>query len=671
MESLSSRSLRLAAIAMLALAATASGQPGPPSIVSITPNAAEPGTTGLVVQIELVNTTPPSPPANVLPLAVRIGTIEGSSITRSEFTVGATFSIPATEAIGPRDVIVVFPAPPGQPGTVTLQARNGFAIGTILAPGGLQPPPAPPGNPVTPEKALLGKALFWDEQLSSTRTVACGTCHDFGNGGADGRSRFTNPAAIHPGPDGEFGSDDDIVGSPGVPVNDADGAYSLAEFFGLKEQVTERRSMPVPNAAFFRELFWDGRASEQFRDPVTGAEVLPAGAGLESQVLGPPVSTVEMAHSGRDWTAVAARVSASAPLALSPEVPGTLRDWIGARSYSDLFAEVFGTPEITPSRIAMAIATYERTLVTDQTPFDIAQSGGAPLTVQEARGRGVYNAGRCNVCHGGILLSDDRFHYTGVRPVTEDLGRFNVTGANRDRGAFRSPSLRNIALRAPYMHNGRFATLEEVVDFYDRGGDFTAPNKDPNVRPLGLTSQQKADLLAFLRRPLTDPRLVNGEPPFDAPLLYSRSNLVPRITGTGIAGTGGRVPVVIAIEPPLLGNPSFTVAVGNALGGATAFFILDAEDPGADASLPASPFFQSAGIVLAGDGPGGGYASAIVAIPASDQCLGKTFVGRWYVTDPAAANGLAISPAVEFTIFGPNGNMSSGTEGEGEGEGEG
>ncbi|MEO7660579.1 MAG: hypothetical protein ABIV48_13270, partial [Pyrinomonadaceae bacterium] len=128
------------------------------------------------------------------------------------------------------------------------------------------------------------------------------------------------------------------------------------------------------------------------------------------------------------------------------------------------------------------------------------------------------------------------FINTGVRPVTEDLGRFAETGFNGDRGSFKVPGLRNIEHRAPYMHNGRFATLEEVVAFYNRGGDFNAPNKAPAMQPLGLSANQMADLVTFLRRPLTDPRVTNQTGPFDQPTLYTETNRVPLISGTGRAG---------------------------------------------------------------------------------------------------------------------------------------
>src|SRR5262245_20576950 len=127
------------------------------------------------------------------------------------------------------------------------------------------PPTDPVGNPTTPQKALLGKALFWDEQLSSSRTVACGTCHVFGHGGTDPRSA----QATHPGPDGLLGNADDIHGSFGVVRQDAAGHYVGAPFFGVQPQSTNRRSPSVINAAYENLLFWDGRAGGEFRDPVT------------------------------------------------------------------------------------------------------------------------------------------------------------------------------------------------------------------------------------------------------------------------------------------------------------------------------------------------------------------------------------------------------------------
>jgi cytochrome c peroxidase len=536
------------------------------------------------------------------------------------------------------------------------------AIGTITGPvPPLNPPVAPDGNAVTAAKAYLGKTLFWDEQLSSTRTVACGTCHFASSGGSDARALVNNLRATNPGADGVYATADDVYASPGVISNNSDGTYNWLSLYGLREQVTGRKSRSYIDAAYSNSLFWDGRATQVFTDPISGAVVLPGGAALESQALGPPVSSAEMAHGGRDWNSVATRVAVSTPLGLSPSIPPAFKEWIGERSYAELFTDAFGTPEITPARIAMAIATFERTLYSDRTPFDASVAQIAPLTAAEVRGQGVFNQSRCNVCHAGPLFSDNQFHNIGVRPQTEDTGRFQVTGNGNNLGEFRTPSLRNVAQRAPYMHNGHFAALADVVEFYNRGGDFDAPNIDHNlIRPLNLTAPQKADLIAFLSRPLTDPRVAMATTPFDRPVLYTESNRVPTINGSGVAGSGGNVPQAIAIEPPVLGNPSFTVAVVNGLGGASAVLAIDSNDPGAGPTVPPVASLARKSVQLSGSGSGNGYASVSLAIPNNSSLIGSTFYGRWFVSDPTAAGGVAVSQAFKFTIFGA-GNATPAT----------
>jgi cytochrome c peroxidase len=519
----------------------------------------------------------------------------------------------------------------------------------------LGPPPQPAGNLVTVAKANLGKALFWDEQLSSTRTVACGTCHRAATGGSDPRSIEGMTRALHPGRDQQFGTPDDVVGSPGVPLNQAAGDYEWAPSFGLAEQVTGRRAPSHIDAGYSPELFWDGRAGRAFTDPVSGDTLLPVLGALEAQAAGPPVSSAEMGHLGRDWNDVAARVQTSTPLALSTVIPADLAAWIAGRSYPQLFQEAFGSPQVTPARIAMAIASYERTLFSSQTPFDSANAGQAVLTPQENAGRQLFATLPCARCHAGALTSDNLYHYIGVRPAAEDSGRFVVSRQPIDLGAFRTPSLRNVALRPSFMHDGRFATLEEVVDFYDRGGDFNAPNKSPLITPLNLTPLQKAQLVAFLRRPLTDPRVASGAPPFDQPSLFSESSQVPRLLGGGTAGAGGRVPRPVAIEPPLAGNPRFTVAVENALAGAPATLVIDEVEPPASGGVPAGASFARLATTLRDNGAGGGYGSVTLAIPDDPALLGRELFGRWYVADAAAPGGVASSASFRMTIFGPHG----------------
>ncbi len=529
-----------------------------------------------------------------------------------------------------------------------LAAMPGFAQGP---PPPLGNPPIPPANPQTAAKINLGKLLFWEEQLSLTGTVACGTCHAPNAAGTDLRTRGALPGTINPGSDGSFGTADDVHGSAGVPAHTADGRYQPSLRFGYSPQVGGRKSPSALNAGYSPTLFWDGRAGGNFRDPLTGQVLIPGGGALENQALGPLIDTSEMAPDGAQVSGLAARIENARPLALAENLPLDLGAFVARRSYPALFAEVFGTPEITPARIALAIASYERTLNANQTPFD-AENGGTPsLTAQELQGRQVFNANECVGCHAGALLSNNQFFYIGVRPTSEDPGRFAETGNEQDRGAMRTPSLRNVAERAPYMHNGRFSTLEEVVDFYLRGGDFTAPNKDPRVRVRNITPQQRAALLAFLRRPLSDPRVPAELPPFDRPRLFVESTRVPVISGTGRAGSGAVQPRISALEPPLLGTTNFTVALTRGLGGALATLVVSSSDPGVQDSIPAADFAELS-VVLAGNGAGQGHGSVNLALPDLPGVLGGTLYGRFYIADPGAANGYAVTPAFVITVFG-------------------
>ena len=517
----------------------------------------------------------------------------------------------------------------------------------------IEPPPIPPANQMTATKAYLGKTLFWDEQLSSTRTVSCGTCHTAGKGGSDPRSLATNTRSVNPGFDLVFNTADDVVASPGVPQSNADGTYIWSNSYGLREQVTGRKTNSFVNAAYSPNLFWDGRATSTFRDPLTNAIIINNGGALESQSVGPILNSSEMAHTGRSWGDVVTRLSQSKPLALAPNVPTALNSWIEGRSYAELFQEAFGTTEISASRIALAIGTYQRTLYSDRSPWDADAGGITPLTAQENRGRGVFNQTQCNVCHSGNQLTNNGFINIGVRPQNEDTGRFQVTGNIANMGEFRVPSLRNVELRAPYMHNGRFATLEDVIEFYNRGGDFPAANTPTNlIRPRNLSAAQKADLAAFLRRPLTDNRVRTETAPFDRPTLYTESNRVPQITGTGIAGSNSIVPNAIAIEPPIIGNPGFTVALQNAFGGANTVLVINSTDPGATSTIPATGSFARVATVTNGSGANNGYASVSLSIPNNAALVGQTFFGRWYVQDAGASGGVAVSQAFRFTIFG-------------------
>lgn len=531
-----------------------------------------------------------------------------------------------------------------------------FVLASALAAQGLPPPPVPAGNPITPDKILLGKALFFEEQMSATHAVACATCHDLGRGGGSD-VRATGAGSVHPGLDGMLGTRDDIRGSRGVPGKEIDGRYRRTSF-GLGEQVTARRSMPVINAAYAPQLFWDGRASATFRDPLTQAIVLNGNAALESQAVGPPMSDVEMGHFGQSWANVVARLIAAEPLALATNVPAPLAQFVAGRSYGALFQQAFGTPDITPSRIAMAIATYERTLISNQSPWDDFQRGvpGA-LTPQQDRGRQMFFNPQtaCGACHGGPMLANNQFVYTGVTPPNEDLGRFLITNVDADRGRMRAPTLRNVALRAPYFHNGGARTLREVVDFYARGGDFNAPNRDPRIRGFNMSNADRDALVAFLGA-FTDPRVAQGLPPFDRPQLWAETSRGIRGYGSATAGSGNVAPVMVAVEPPHRGHGTFALGLDRAYGGAAAALVLDAvSDPVGRALLGATVFLglSPASLVLpastAGSGIAQGTASHALPLPREPALRGANLHAQWLVAEPGRS-ALAATAAVTLTI---------------------
>ncbi|MCX6621660.1 MAG: cytochrome-c peroxidase [Acidobacteria bacterium] len=224
-----------------------------------------------------------------------------------------------------------------------------------------------------------------------------------------------------------------------------------------------RNSPTVLNAAYFAFQFWDGRASS-----------------LEEQSLGPIVNPVEMAntHAG---------------------VEQTLRTIPG---YGPWFQQAFGSGEVSIDRVAKAIGAFERTVLSGNSPYDRYKGGGLEaMTEQQYRGLGVFvKKGQCSQCHLDPLFTDNQFHNIGVGTdgPNPDSGRFQVTRRDSDWGAFKTPGLRDVEKTGPYMHDGSMRTLEEVVDFYDKGG---TPNRnlDKKMGPLRLTGQDKKDLIAFLR----------------------------------------------------------------------------------------------------------------------------------------------------------------------------
>jgi len=386
----------------------------------------------------------------------------------------------------------------------------------------LPPPPVPPQNPITEPKRILGKLLFWEEQLSSNDTVACGTCHQPFRAAADPR------LAVHPGLDQNFNTPDDVFGSFGLPHLDPLGQPVDDPLFGFDRQVTPRAAQMVMGALWAPLTFWDGRGSSTFINPQSGDVSIPQGGALESQSIAPILNNVEMAHDGRSWTDVIAKLQTATPMALAAHLPPDMANAVsGTVTYPQLFAAAFGTPDITAERIAFAIATYERTLVPNQTPFD-TQS----LTPLQQQGLNVFlnPQSRCAACHTPPIFSGNGFRNIGLRPIAEDPGRQAITGNPADAGRFKVPALRNVGLKRTFMHNGRKASLEQVLDFYlEINGEVQFPqNQDPLINQIIIPPQARPALIEFLRNGLTDPRVANETFPFDRPMLNSERGDIDR-----------------------------------------------------------------------------------------------------------------------------------------------
>jgi cytochrome c peroxidase len=376
--------------------------------------------------------------------------------------------------------------------------------------------PVPAQNPLSEAKRVLGKILFWDEQLSFDNTVACGSCHQPRFGGTDGRH------AANPGHDGVLGTSDDVFASMGVVHRNSRGVAVKDPVFGYGPQVGGRAAPSNFGGLWADSLFWDGRATTVFRDPVSGHVVIPKGGALESQAAAPIMNPVEMADEDRSWRAIERKLAQATPLALARHLPPDVAAAIAARgSYPQLFAAAFGDSHITAARIAFAIATYERTLVADQTPYDIWNRTGRSPDSSVARDMAVFQYNRCDVCHTPPLFTNNQFFNTGLREAYEDPGREAVTGDDHDDGSMKVPSLRNVGLQKSFMHTGEFNSLDQIFEFYSepRSDRQKLPDGTDYTRDLG----EHDDVLLedLLDKELVDPRVAQERFPFDRPELRS------------------------------------------------------------------------------------------------------------------------------------------------------
>ena len=328
-------------------------------------------------------------------------------------------------------------------------------------------------EPPTPQRVRLGRWLFFDTRLSVDGTVSCATCHRPEHG-------FSEPTPVSTGVEGKQG---------------------------------DRKAPPILNLAWtvYPHFFWDGRA-----------------ASLEDQAKGPMTNSVEMANADHDL--VVSRIAA---------VPG----------YGLYFKEAFGDDRVTIDRIAHAIADYERTRFSGNSPWDrwmanltehdhqqmqipfetdhdsdddpyadpYGEAGedikdqpeypsfkdGPHVSAQVKLGHWLFNGkAACNQCHLGFNFTDQQFHNLGVgwdveTGMFKDIGRYAVTQDKIDLGAFKTPTLRDLANRAPYMHDGSHNNLREVIDLYNRGGDQN-PQLSPKIKPLNLTDTEMDALVALM-----------------------------------------------------------------------------------------------------------------------------------------------------------------------------
>lgn len=317
----------------------------------------------------------------------------------------------------------------------------------------LGPPPIPADNAMTPEKIALGEMLFFDPILSGNNAMACASCHL---------------------PDAGWTVQDKIS-------------------FGYPGTTHWRNSQTIVNSAYYGKLFWDGSSGSLEKQARSAARGGVSGNGEDDMM--------------------------EARLAFVPE-------------YRTAFRNVFGGDWPKVRQAYMAIAAYERSIVQTDTPFDNYMNGDdAALNGAQKRGLDLF-AGKANciACHTGPLLSDERYHNLGVpafdgweddpiaqitfrfellakgsteqmyRTTKDDPGLYFVTKQKSDKGKFRTPSLRYTKYTYPYMHNGMFETLRDVVEFYNVGGgenEFAA-NKSPLIEPLGLSDGEIDDLVAFL-----------------------------------------------------------------------------------------------------------------------------------------------------------------------------
>jgi parallel beta-helix repeat protein len=439
-------------------------------------------------------------------------------------------------------------------------------------------------------RVALGRLLFFDPVLSAKNDISCATCHHPDLGYSDGRGKSMGQGGRGLGPERTGG------------------------------RVIRRGAPTIWNAAFNRSLFWDGRARD-----------------LEDQAKNPITAPEEMGENDTNL---------SAELATVPE-------------YQSLFDQAFGGhmgSSINLLNVTKAIAAFERTQLSSRSPFDRYAAGDrSALTLSQRRGFDVFRSGqaRCFECHSLPTFASPDFKVVGVPRLDdepEDRGRGEITGSPGQKGAFKVPSLRNVALTAPYMHNGRFKTLDEVLDFYSRGGGpglgSPTPNLDDKIRPINLTYQQRLDLIAFLNA-LTDESALVDPPrrvPSTLPVVGRLHNPARAVAAQLNAGLGRRI-------VPTVGE--FVVNPGQSIQE-----VIDRAAPGSTIRVQPGEYYESITIdvdkitLIGGDGTpaarpaldGHGVHSDAVIVSGHDFTM-SNFEVRHFV-----GNGVVAQETTNFTL---------------------
>jgi len=303
-----------------------------------------------------------------------------------------------------------------------------------------------------------------------------------------------------------------------VTAASADDGFQVEAPLGLEEMAAPRDN------PFTKQLFFDPRLSADntiscasCHDPAKGwSNAAPVATGIDGQKGGRSAPTIVNAgyQYFQFWDGRAKFVEGQAlgPIQNPIEMAMTLEELekklTGIEGYRKQFQQVFGAESVKSDDVAKAIGAFERTVLSGNAPYDRYQAGEKDA-LSEAAQRGMkvfFNEGHCSACHTGPNLTDGAFHNIGVgmKEKDPDVGRYAISDLKGDTGAFKTPTLREIARTAPYMHDGREKTLEDVVEYYDKGG---TPNEylDEEIYPLGLSDQQKKDLVTFLKEGLSSP----------------------------------------------------------------------------------------------------------------------------------------------------------------------